>query len=543
MAGQTTLLVSISLLALTTIAYIYNRTNFHKRGKQLPPGPLGLPIIGSALQMPKRLPWLEFHRMSRQYGPIMYMNLAGRSAIILSTYQAAHDLLSVRSALYSDRPRVVMAGELACKGMHTLLRPYDARYKLHQRMATPFLNPSAANRYRPLQELESRQLLSDLLNGSEKEGEYGIDPHHVLERAMASFIYSLLYGYRLRTGNERELREAKRVLAEYEQTAKPGAYLVDAFPALNCLPRPFAPWKDKADQLYEQQANLHLGNLAKALQQEGPNVAKLMHLSQEAKNMTEVEVAFSVGVVSGSMLSRDLSADVLGKLADAAIDTSAMTLNWLIVAALTTGAEWVQKAQSIIDKVVGRDRLPQWEDRPGLTYIDAIINEGLRWRPIIAGGVPHFTKKPDVYGDYYIPANTIVLPNLYAIARDETTFGSEVGTFIPERWIDANDKLKDLPDVGFGFGRRICAGRYIARNGLFIKVARLLWAFNIEPGVDRTTGEAIEVSDTDCVDGLVVLPKPFKAVFRPRCDSIKDVIDSYGNVGIDDHLQTLNNIF
>ncbi|RMY55612.1 hypothetical protein D0864_13769 [Hortaea werneckii] len=490
MAGQTTFSVSIALLALTTIAYLYDRTKLHRQGKQLPPGPWGLPIIGNALQMPKRLPWLEFHRMSREYGPIMYMNLAGQPAIILSTYQAAHDLLSARSALYSDRPRVVMAGELACKGMHTLLRPYDARYKLHQRMATPFLNPSAANRYRPLQELESRQLIFDLLR------------------------------------DEPELREAKRVLAEYEQTAKPGAYLVDAFPVLNYLPRPFAPWKDKADQLYEQQANLHLGNLAKALQQEETNVAKLMHASQEAKDMTEVELAFSVGV-----------------LADAAIDTSAMTLNWLIIAALTNGSEWLQKAQSILDKAVGRARLPQWEDRPELIYIDAIINEVLRWRPIIAGGVPHFTKKPDVYDAYHIPANTIVLPNLYAIARDETIFGSGVDTFIPERWIDANGKLKDLPDVGFGFGRRICAGRHIARNGLFIKVARLLWAFNIEPGVDRTTGEAIEVSDMDCIDGLVVLPKPFKAVFRPRCDSIKNVIDSYGNVGIDDHLQILNDIF
>lgn len=166
MSGQATFFVSIALLALTTIAYFYNRLKPHGEGKQLPPGPQGLPIIGNAMQMPKRLPWLEFYRMSREYGPIMYMNLAGQSAIILSTYQAAHDLLSARSALYSDRPRVVMAGELACKGMHTLLRPYDARYKLHQRMATPFLNPSAANHYRPLQELESRQLLFDMLSTS-----------------------------------------------------------------------------------------------------------------------------------------------------------------------------------------------------------------------------------------------------------------------------------------------------------------------------------------------------------------------------------------
>lgn len=49
-----------------------------------------------------------------------------------------------------------------------------------------------------------------------------------------------------------------------------------------------------------------------------------------------------------------------------------MTLNWLIVAALGKKAGWVQKAQSILDKVVGRDRLPDWEDRAELTYVDAI---------------------------------------------------------------------------------------------------------------------------------------------------------------------------
>lgn len=49
-----------------------------------------------------------------------------------------------------------------------------------------------------------------------------------------------------------------------------------------------------------------------------------------------------------------------------------MTLNWLIIAALSNRAEWVQKAQSILDKVVGRDRLPEWEDCAELTYVDAI---------------------------------------------------------------------------------------------------------------------------------------------------------------------------
>jgi cytochrome P450 len=39
----------------------------------------------------------------------------------------------------------------------------------------------------------------------------------------------------------------------------------------------------------------------------------------------------------------------------------------------------LKKAQMEIDAVVGNDRLPNFEDRPSLPYVDAIMNECLRW--------------------------------------------------------------------------------------------------------------------------------------------------------------------
>ena len=41
----------------------------------------------------------------------------------------------------------------------------------------------------------------------------------------------------------------------------------------------------------------------------------------------------------------------------------------------------MRKAQSEIDRVVGRDRLPSFKDRPHLPYIRALVKELLRWRP------------------------------------------------------------------------------------------------------------------------------------------------------------------
>jgi len=39
-------------------------------------------------------------------------------------------------------------------------------------------------------------------------------------------------------------------------------------------------------------------------------------------------------------------------------------------------------AQKQLDAVTGRERLPSFEDRPGLPFIDAICREVLRWRPV-----------------------------------------------------------------------------------------------------------------------------------------------------------------
>ena len=45
-----------------------------------------------------------------------------------------------------------------------------------------------------------------------------------------------------------------------------------------------------------------------------------------------------------------------------------------------------KRAQAEVDAVVGTDRLPEFDDRPSLPYVDAIVREVLRWRPILPMG-------------------------------------------------------------------------------------------------------------------------------------------------------------
>ncbi|KAH7305581.1 cytochrome P450 [Stachybotrys elegans] len=527
----------LGALAVLIVARLVNLLSSQHGRLPLPPGPKPLPLIGNIHQLPKSYLWLYFYYMSKIYGPIMHFSMAGQSVVMLSSQQIAHDLLDRRGARYSDRPRMVMAGELVTKGMHMLLRPYDERYKLHRRMAAPLLNPQSAKAYRSLQDIESRQLLVDVLGEWDKHGEKGIDFHHHHKRATASTMYCLIYGYRLKTGREKELMDANKVQAEFIKSGQVGTYLVDSFPWLNNLPSFLTPWKANAEELYELEKSLHLGNLTKGLNNEGWNFSKHMEASSEARDMSVEELAYHLGI-----------------LADAGLDTSSVALDWFIVAWVTTGSHWVTKAQSLIDKVVGRDRLPNFDDRPKLAYIDAIVYEVLRWRPVAAGGVSHYTKTEDEYQGYRIPANSVILPNFFAITRDETLFGKDTDSFIPERWLtdpaEADGKTSqmdtngtnvtvirgDLPQTGFGFGRRLCTGRHIARNQLFIQMARMLWCFDVESGVATKTGAKHLVNDMDSIEGFVNPPKPFRAVFRPRGQWVRDVIAKCSDTHGIDHV-------
>ncbi len=78
------------------------------------------------------------------------------------------------------------------------------------------------------------------------------------------------------------------------------------------------------------------------------------------------------------------------------------------------------KAQAELDAVVGPTRLPNFDDRPQLPYLEAILSEALRWNPVSPMGIhfhamnvnsahrfvgiAHRSVQEDVYRGYYIPA-------------------------------------------------------------------------------------------------------------------------------------------
>jgi hypothetical protein len=72
-----------------------------------------------------------------------------------------------------------------------------------------------------------------------------------------------------------------------------------------------------------------------------------------------------------------------------------------------------RKAQAEIDNVVGTRRLPSFDDRGNLPYVEAIVKEVLRWHPVAPMGLPHMTTDDIIFNGYLIPKGALIIPNIW----------------------------------------------------------------------------------------------------------------------------------
>ncbi|TCD64420.1 hypothetical protein EIP91_004101 [Steccherinum ochraceum] len=184
-----------------------------------------------------------------------------------------------------------------------------------------------------------------------------------------------------------------------------------------------------------------------------------------------------------------------------------------------------RKAQAELDRVIGPNRLPEYDDVEALHYLRAVLMETTRWLPIIPLGIPHMVTEDDVYKGWRIPKGSLIIPNAWAMLHNPKDY-PDPQTFRPERFLTAdgiiNADVRDPTAIAFGFGRRICPGKPFVENTLMIFMASVLHSFDITPGVD-TSGRPIELSG-ELNGSFLTAPRDVPRGFTPRSQKSVELI-------------------
>ncbi|KAK5638610.1 hypothetical protein RI129_012905 [Pyrocoelia pectoralis] len=153
------------------------------------------------------------------------------------------------------------------------------------------------------------------------------------------------------------------------------------------------------------------------------------------------------------------------------------------------------KIQEEIDRVVGRSRLPNLDDRKNMPYTEAVLRESLRMDPVVPINIPRRCLEDTTLGGYSIPKvkrfflvfllqhalqDTLVLISLWSANYDSQVW-DDPEQFRPERFLDDNGNLlKKYYTVSFGGGKRLCVGETFSRNNMFLMLSGLLQNFNFK---------------------------------------------------------------
>lgn len=118
----------------------------------------------------------------------------------------------------------------------------------------------------------------------------------------------------------------------------------------------------------------------------------------------------------------------------------------------------------------------------------------------------------DIYMGYFIPARTLIMGNTWCVGNMSSLFLAihqinramlhntesfpDPMKFNPERFLTKHTDQYLSPNeplsAAFGYGRRICPGRFMAEAQIWITVACILAVYSIAPGRDKY-GNPIQV--------------------------------------------------
>ncbi|KAL3481005.1 cytochrome P450 [Aspergillus californicus] len=479
-------------------------------------GPPTLPIVGNLHQIPTKGSYLKFTEWAEKYGGLYSLKLGTGTAVVITDRRIVKELIDRKSSKYSNRPESFVAHTIT-GGSHLLAMQYGNLWRtMRKTVHQHFMESMVEKNHVRVQNAEAVQMLRD----------FCIRPdQHMLhpKRFSNSIIMSLVYGIRTPSVDTLHMTQLYEMMEGWSKIMEPGnTPPVDIYSFLHYIPqRVFGNWMSRAKEVSREMNQLYGRYLdcVYARRRKGGSAGSFIDtvLDQNEKlGLTRHQLYFLGGV-----------------LMEGGSDTSSSII-LAFIHAMTKWGGVLKKAQAEIDAVVGEERTPVWSDYDRLPCVAAVVKEAMRWRPAVPLAFPHAAAEDDWINGHFIPKGTAVIINGWGLHHDKDRF-KDPEIFDPDHYKGQTALASELAGAsdcnirdhyGYGTGRRICPGIHVAERNLFLAMAKLIWAFEIEAGCDDK-GEAIEPDfnpQTGYSEGFLVCAKDFSCRITPRSEARRATI-------------------
>ncbi|KAK1324282.1 hypothetical protein QJS10_CPA01g02058 [Acorus calamus] len=392
-----TYLVALVLVVMSGLYYLACKGRWSK-GQNFPPGPPGLPIVGH-LPMLGHLPHRALRDISRKYGPIVQLRFGQFPTVLVSTPEAATQILKTHDSVFAGRPYMYAGEFLTYGGRNITASDYGTYWRNARKLCTVhLLSPHKVESFEPMRR-EEVVLFVKTINESARRGG-PINLTEAVDSVISNSTCRMLFGCRLEES------------ASFNKAVKDVIALAGAINIADFIPffrlfdvqglvRRMKETSNLMDEFFERKIEERLRG-GRVVQQE--NFIDFFLETLEKNNST------------GITLDRDSIKGILMDLFVGGIDTALSTVEW-IMSELLKHPKVMKKLREEIRSTIGLDCLVNESDLPKLEYLNMVVKEGFRLHPGAPLLAAHKALEDQEVMGYHIPKNTRIVINAWAIGR------------------------------------------------------------------------------------------------------------------------------
>ncbi|XP_075543418.1 cytochrome P450 2C20-like [Dermacentor variabilis] len=467
--GTTSLyIVAITSVLAALLATLLRHSAKHHSLKA-PPGPVCWPVLGKLNFSSGRIPLEQSLQWSKKYGPIVGLKQGSVDVVILNDNEQIKDILSRPEV--QDRP-TTWGLSSAQKGFSTFSGQQWKENRDFSMRALAKLGLGSEVMRQHIQ-FEARHLADTLASHHGRPVSSFVYGHRSHINSMCRFL--LGYRYDLDDPHFASLQEA---LSGFRLQAAAAPVEHRAAWLRRMLIEPLWPTSVSAKRRHNIST---INSVVRQLVQTNEDTKSTgraksyidLYMEKIREAETHKNQYFTADNLVGNMVDILMGAATSGNF----------YLHWHLLN-LASHADTLQaELQQEIDSVVGRERLPSWEDHTSMPLTMATIWEMFRWKLATPFNIPRAVGADMKMGDYDVRKGTVVSPNLMTAHRDHKLWKNP-DEFDPTRFLNPDGTATTKrPDglLSFAVGRRICPGENMAMVEIFLYLTTLLHQFRILP--------------------------------------------------------------